>query len=409
MEPFTFGNINTRIFDEDETAAAVEYWTDERMANAKPLRRVLTLEEHEEAIKRGMAEEPTPTTTAIEPSPPLSGLPGVPHEADVEAEPYMVAGKFYFTKPDGVDFVASAQIVGNSHTLMTAAHCVVGADKFNGKYFTKLLFKRAWDKNNPGLSQSIGITQVCVDTRYYSSGTANNSFDYAFLALEEKADSIYTFMRYYPGHPTFDVTAIGYPENYGNSDFMYAVTGTAIANYESNIVEMSDNPMGEGCSGGAWFTCIESVYYAVGLNSYGSDLHPNRQYSPLFTNDTSDLLNYAMQIALPVQFGDNVQLVSTPSGKYIAKEVEGAAEAPVNKAYYPTLSTSTPETLNVVSANEESGEGTPIQYSDIIWISTTNEDVNEYKWLSRYREAADCFYFTSQTTIPKAMQWQGEC
>ncbi len=55
--------------------------------------------------------------------------------------------------------------------------------------------------------------------------------------------------------------------------------------------KMNNNPMGNGCSGGAWITSKNGFYYAVGLNSYHDRRNPNVEWSPWFDSKTQQLLD----------------------------------------------------------------------------------------------------------------------
>ncbi len=112
----------------------------------------------------------------------------------------------------------------------------------------------------------------------------------------------------------------------------------------------------------------------------------------------------------PVLLGDNVTLTAA-NKTFVIPQIELSALAPVNLAYYPRLGSSssdpapTRQTLRL-TATTKTGDGTPILYQSILGISTTNSSVGAYKWLSRYYEAADCFYYSSPNALPTASQWK---
>ncbi|WGZ32828.1 hypothetical protein [Xylella fastidiosa] len=101
-------------------------------------------------------------------------------------------------------------------------------------------------------------------------------------------------------------TAIGYPVNYGHKGFfLQKVNGSkgkifdfvdSQGNVISKVVQMLDNPMLEGSSGGAWIAKLNASKkgygnYAVGLNSFGYTEEPTITYGPYFDKKVFKLLN----------------------------------------------------------------------------------------------------------------------
>lgn len=272
--------------------ATEEYWTEERMKAAKPMPLPKISPEQFKKMKSmpGTKDAPPGTFRSIEPYHPDSGmLQGTPTPANVGQRPYWNGGKFFFTKPGAGDYVCSAEFVGNNRVIMTAAHCVI--DGSSGNWYTNFAFRRAY---NNGGGQSVGWKCATVYTAYFTGGSANHAFDYAFLNTSNISGA--GWLGFATGVPYASWTSIGYPVNYGSTQRMYQVVGTK--GTVGSTVQMIGNPMGGGSSGGAWIGDLTVPHvggnYAIGLNSFHYTSTPNDEYSPLFNTSTYNLLTAVM-------------------------------------------------------------------------------------------------------------------
>jgi V8-like Glu-specific endopeptidase len=254
-----------------------QYWTKERLRKAKPLPAPpISEEEHEKHLK----SKPKSTTPQAD----LEELPrwdarafGTPTSADVTTFPYLHAGKLYF-KLNG-DHYCSAQFVGDSTVLLTAAHCV--RDPKTGAWATNVSFFRAF--NNGRYQQQVGAT--CLSTKHgwvTGSSSGNYKWDYAFIKTNAPSRSGYLGLR--PLARDTSWQAIGYPSNFGAGKIMKKVNG-AKGMVTTDVVQMNGNPMRHGNSGGAWQ--VNGV--VLGHNSYHVGSDTRSEWSPYYDAGVLDL------------------------------------------------------------------------------------------------------------------------
>lgn len=205
-----------------------------------------------------------------------SSEPGKPEPADVTTRPFRSVGRLFFQNEFGENSCTAA-FVGSSTVLLTAAHCV--RDGRSGAWFSKFRFYRAY-ANGEGER----FTTRCVATMstWPSSTGPNHAVDYAFIKTHQATTAGWLGMR--SGVPFVTWTAVGYPENYGDAEYQYEVTGSK-GTLENNILQMLQNPMGRGSSGGAWIgdvTTATSGNYAISVNSFRQPRDPDSMYGPYF-------------------------------------------------------------------------------------------------------------------------------
>jgi len=243
----------------DEIWRIEEYWTEERLSEARP-------------IELSQLE--------------LSTTAGVPFPASVGQQPYSPAGKLFATTPTG-NVYCSASFVGSSQMLLTAAHGIMSNQ---GVYFTNLLFVRA--SAPAGGGQGVFIKGGFPWANYYSSGTPNRAFDYAFLYTYTASGG--GWLELLTGCPYATWTAAGYPENYGSGNTMYAVEGSK-GTIGNSIVTMLQNPMSSGASGGPWIgPPMPSGNYSV-IGSTAAKGLGDKVYGPLFDSNTTQLYQLVYQ------------------------------------------------------------------------------------------------------------------
>lgn len=266
------------------------YWTAERIKSAIPvktpeisqqdLEKLLMYQQNREG--EIMTIEPTLSNR-------LSDAERGPEKANVNAFPFSAGGKLFFTKSDGKDYVCSAQFVGSTRVLMTAAHCLM--DQKTGQFFTNISFKRAYN-NGGGQLVRYECASVWPD---WKTGSSNYNWkkDYGFLYTATSSEGGALGLK--TKIPYSQWLAIGYPANYGNNQYMNKVSGSkgVIAD---GTVEMKNNPMRSGNSGGAWIGDVKSFTddgnYAIGLNSFHAENYPDSEFGPYFDADTFALYEY---------------------------------------------------------------------------------------------------------------------
>jgi len=267
------------------------YWTPERMRAASPVELpTLARDELRQLIERSRRDG-TEEGIVLPSGPPQAWLRGSPYAADVDKRPYWNGGALFFTR-DGSDYQCSAEFVGNDRVIMTAAHCLMDSD--SGQWSTNVVFYRSyvghwWGKGG----QKVGVSCLCVKQGWRDTG--DETWDYGFCYTRDASGA--GWLGFKTGAPYSSWTAIGYPENYGGTDDMYAVTGDK-GQFTGGLVQMTGNPMGHGSSGGAWIGGLSEDYdpngnFAIGLNAFKYDDDPSSGWGPLFDWNTWDLYEYA--------------------------------------------------------------------------------------------------------------------
>ena len=280
-------NENDSFDIEDKNQKRInDYWTPERLNKAIPHPLPEVTEEEKENLKKKM-HSPLVTIECVEPYMPGTDLSdGTPTKADVGKRPFWNGGKLYYTKPDGKDYVASAQFCGKDNILLTAAHCI--RDHKTGKWSTNVRFYRAY---NDGGGQSVNVTRLTTKKAWVTGGEYDFRFDYSFLVTAAKSEK--GWLGWKTGIPYSSWTAIGYPFNYDDGKYMQKVAGNK-GKISGGEVEMLGNPMESGCSGGAWIGDLTASggvgNYVIGLNSNHST-HQN-EWSPFFDTGFSSLYRY---------------------------------------------------------------------------------------------------------------------
>lgn len=277
------------IINDVENMMQIEnYWTAERLKSAIPLPLPEVSDQQLERMLSG--KQGAPKRFKIENVRQMEGsgaqalTPGVPVQANVDERPFWNGGKLYFTKPDGQNYSCTAAFSGQNNILLTAAHCV--RDGQTGAWYSNFMFYRAYSN---GGEQSVGWT--CAMAYYmWASPPMNFKYDYAFIHANTASGAGWLGWKTQIPYTTW--TAIGYPKNYGNNQYMYEVDGD-LGPISNGIVQMNNNPMNFGASGGSWIAelTIPRVggNYAVGLNSFINASNPGKMWGPLFDDDFANL------------------------------------------------------------------------------------------------------------------------
>ncbi|WP_435412361.1 trypsin-like serine peptidase [Psychroserpens mesophilus] len=287
--------------DEAELTAIENYWTEERMRNAIP-HPILEISDSDLEQFKTKKKSTTDIESVEGKKLNYDTFNITPKDADVSKQPFCNAGKLFFTKPDGRNYMGSAEFCGNDQIVLTAAHCV--RDHITGDWYQNMLFC-------PGYAN--GCTQKFVIVgKTTKQGWANNKnkkpyhLDYSFLITKAKSKTGYFGWKTY--NPYSRWTSIGYPSNYGHAEYMKEVKGD-IASTKKGLIEMSNNPMTQGCSGGAWIGDLNDSdkkggNYAIGLNSFGHKKKPGFVWSPLFDSKFEELYHYAKS-KLPISISQD--------------------------------------------------------------------------------------------------------
>ena len=285
----------TKSADTTALSGTSNYWTPERLANAKPM-----------PLRQASA-------TGLTGSAPTAGGPGVsgagshgvlnavpdnrnvlfvpktgaaseddlvsPHSFGTSGAPYTSSrlvpnvaassqnvyphrmnGKLFFTEPGVGNFVCSAT-VQRPGIITTAGHCVhSGSNGVNG-FFTNFLFIPAL-RNGTGPFNSWPWTfAVVTNTWATGGGSVPNAADYAIIELAPRVCS--GAMRLigncvgFAGFQTATffnehITAIGYPCNIDNCNIVHRNDSEPHQNVAPNNITIGSDMRG-GASGGGWY------------------------------------------------------------------------------------------------------------------------------------------------------------
>ena len=268
-----------KTINKQKVASIHNYWTPENIKKVKPLPHPkLSEQEMKELINQKQVKESLNKPIEVIEGSDLTI--GTPERADVNLSPYSKGGVLLFTKPDKQQYLCSAQFVGQSNILLTAAHCV--QDGSTGKWYDNFVFYRAY---NNGGGEKFVANCVVANTKW-SQPKKNYQYDYAFI--QTSRHSSHGWLGLIKDIPYQIWSAIGYPENYGDNKYMYEVRGNKGIT-AGGVVEMKNNPMRHGNSGGAWISDkpkdSSGSQYAIGLNSFHSDSYPGSEFGPVFDND----------------------------------------------------------------------------------------------------------------------------
>ncbi|HHW4678363.1 MAG TPA: trypsin-like serine peptidase [Xylella sp.] len=292
-----------------EMEADEKYWTDERMAAAQPLPMPVISSEEFSRIdaearfksslgkneKRIVILPSSPVDEAVgdEFLPAIKTQVGVPEEADVNQRPFWNAGKLFFKDPDGKDSNCTAEFVGSNQILMTAAHCL---NDGKGNWNTNIVFSPRYRGKD---RFKVSGTSCTVVPAIWNG--KNYQKDYGFVVANRLGPG---WLGLKTGIPYSSWTAIGYPKNYGNAQYLQRVDGFKAPHDPmiiGAIVGMQNNPMQYGASGGAWIGDLNTGgqaggNYAIGLNSFIMNNRPYIMYGPYFDNDFISIYNQVKQL-----------------------------------------------------------------------------------------------------------------
>lgn len=276
--------------DETELKAVENYWTEERMKNAIP-HPILEISDSDlEKLKH--KKKSIRDIESVEGKKfNYDTFNITPKDADVSKQPFCNAGKLFFTKPDGENYMGSAEFCGNDQIVLTAAHCV--RDHETGDWYKNIMFCPAYAN---GSKQKFAIIGKTTKQSWVNSKKKEPfHVDYSFLITNTKSKTGYLGWKTY--NPYSNWTSIGYPLNYGHAEYMKEVKGD-VASTKKGLIEMANNPMTQGCSGGAWIGDLNDSdkkggNYAIGLNSFFNKKKPGFMWSPLFDSKFEELFNYA--------------------------------------------------------------------------------------------------------------------
>ena len=303
--------------------ALTAYWTPERMRDAQPADEAPALEraEAEQKLDAGeelaearedatLGERPAPTGPAgkVEPrqprpsSPALDAKPAAKAAAFLPGYPYYsfparTAGKVFFTKSNGLNYVCSGTIVNTAgrNSVWTAGHCA--HDGAGGQYHRNWVFVPSY--SNGSAPYGYWSARLLVST----AGWVNSGDFASDIAVAIMNPSYgYRIVDYLGGQgltwnqsKRIAVTAFGYPAAAPFSGgLLWGCAGTTFPEWE--YLWWSAETLGLACdmtggsSGGGWLAFFNgNTGYLNGNNSYKYNNNPNVMYSPYYDDTAATL------------------------------------------------------------------------------------------------------------------------
>ena len=257
-----------------------EYWTPQRMANAKPRDIVVPL-----GTKPRPAAKPAPGAGAGSPSASSLGATW-----SFSGDVVSTTGKVFFTM-NGANYVCSGSLVRSNATgvqiVSTAGHCVHEGDGSGpAGYATNFSFRPGWNGTQSAPVYTAASGDLHATANWMARGAAHGAYpdDAAFARVT--GDGVSTTrppVTFTSGSANRQVYAFGYPaaQKYKGNTLTYCSGITAYQQDGDNTLSIGCNMTG-GSSGGPWFQNFNgSSGVQTSVNSYGYS-GVTRMYGPVF-------------------------------------------------------------------------------------------------------------------------------
>ncbi|MER8475710.1 trypsin-like serine protease [Mesorhizobium sp. M1163] len=216
-------------------------------------------------MPKGLAPEIVVPPFHLEPPIKPKAADGQVELADLTKSPYKAAGRLDFNFPSdlpGWGHLCTAQFIGSSGVILTAAHCVWDqATRAWGTNFQFLL------RYNQGVATTFDWQCAAI-----VSGWPNGAYAYDFAFIKVRGvpeQGIGMEINVGATH----VDAMGYPSNYGSNRRLYHVSG----NKDGGNPTRMPNLLSHGASGGAW---VSDSLTVVSLNSFKYTDDESTMYGP---------------------------------------------------------------------------------------------------------------------------------
>ncbi len=305
------GNIGSGAL---ATEAAANFWTPERMANAKPATPTRSAAPEALEASGSSAAEAAGPRVAVEPTGPVGSDAAeateepIPAHAGGVVRPYnnfpdRLNGKVFFTKATGGNFVCSGTAVNseNKSIVWTAGHCVHGGR--GGAFHRNWIFVPAYSSTFNGERPYGTFTSRELWTRTEWSSNSNFRQDFG-AAVVNRIGGLRMVDRIGGQGITFNQSrfqnwaAYGYPAAApfnGLSQFV-CFSGKQGDDFPPGVgpatIKLHCNMTG-GSSGGGWLIRVASngLGFVNGLNSYKYGSLPDNIFGPYHGNEGLSLYN----------------------------------------------------------------------------------------------------------------------
>lgn len=284
--------VETTSISQNKAENAMNYWTSERMKNAKSadvLAHGKSATKGAEKAGKSMkisgqeANASTKKANKAKKSNKRSSVRPVSH-----------IGKVFFTL-GGSDYVCSGNSVvsANESTVSTAGHC---ANEGPGAFATRWIFVPAYENGNAPYG-SFAATELVTPTQWSNGGDI--TYDTAFAVVTDNsgvslADQVGASGVAFNQARGLNYTAFGYPAGSPfNGETLQSCSGWSVDDPfgQSNSQGIPCNMTG-GSSGGPWFLGGSSSYQNS-VNSFGYDSVSNTMFGPYWGSVIQQAYNAA--------------------------------------------------------------------------------------------------------------------
>ena len=291
----------------EEEAALLSYWTEERMAAAKPLSILVPAE----SVDNAHFSTPQPAEC-------LSGDSRAPEDdiflprpkfstslvKDMNVFPYQCVGKLFYVK-QGIGYVCSAYVIGES-TIGTAGHCIYE----NRNWATKVIFCARY---NNGCDIGRWPMKRLATLKGWVEGNDSGNPDYSVYQYDMAFGLAHCPIRPTTGKLGWmarcpvdqdPYTQIGYPaEPIKKYPFdgkrMWKTVGNYISHTRSNgkpMVIRAGGNMNAGSSGGPWAVFKNGHWRVNGVKSHRIENMPHFMHSSYFGQGFVNLIEWMEKI-----------------------------------------------------------------------------------------------------------------
>lgn len=301
--PTSFGQEASKISDGPQAASGrsnapdkkvAAYWTEERMAAAKPY----------EGPQPDADGPPKPASGSTSSTDPFGKIDPVgPKDASSGAST-MPDGILFFDSPDGPSS-CSASVVNapSKRVLVTAGHCVYGASADGqGFWMTNMVFVPGYDGTAEDAAPAGVWTARSLRTfDAWIENTTDYTNDVGFVTLNDGgdatqpvADAVGAHGLAWGGSHDFQATIHGYPSNQsapGGNPVMRECKDGVIEESSMGMVDGCD--FGFGASGGPWLHSYDASASLGRVRSVTSLWHPvsKHNWGPYFSRYVKDMMD----------------------------------------------------------------------------------------------------------------------